>query len=107
MFHGSEAGWRKLTPGQRKQSAGLISGTANVRPALLRKFMADPASVAGEYDALVAELSQVKAPFNIDIRGGGIQSYVQNMMKMLTRERVFLSPSSATMYSEPGKIFFL
>lgn len=83
LFHGSEAGWRKLTPEQRKQSAGIISGTANVRPALLRKFMADPASVAGEYDALVAELSQVKLPFNTDIRGGGIQSYVQNMMKML------------------------
>lgn len=25
LYHGSEAGWRKLTPEQRKQSAGLIS----------------------------------------------------------------------------------
>lgn len=107
LFHGSEAGWGKLTPEQRKQSAGLISGTANVRPALLKKFMADPASVAEEYDSLVAELSQVRQPFNTDIRGGGIQSYVHNMLKMLIRDRVFQSYNSATMYSEPGKIFFL
>lgn len=107
VFHGSEAGWRKLTPGQRKESAGLISGTANVKAALLRKFMADPASVAEEYNALVAQLSQVVPPFNTDIRGGGIQSYVHNMLEMLIRDRVFQSPNSATMYSKPGTKFFI
>jgi hypothetical protein len=85
LFHGSEAGWRKLNAEQRQESSGLISGTANVNPALLRKFMANPESVAQEYDTLVAQLSQVEEPFNTTIRGGGIQSYIYRMERELIR----------------------